>query len=162
MTPGRLIRDGIATPGPLTYFAVAAVTAVFVLAVIGYSSHIGRPAEGYLPRDIAVMPLSANSGSAVPVAASNRAAAVPAAQTVFIDASQGAFSPNQISVRAGVPVQIVFSKGSGCTTAVRFESLRIFADLDRDEVVVRLPALSRGVYPFSCAHGVATGLLLAE
>lgn len=159
MTPGRLIREGIERPGPMTYFAIAASTALIVFAVAGYASQLDADAI-YLPAHMASSASASSTG--LTQAASGRAVASSAGQTVYIDASEGVFKPNQVSVRAGVPVRLVFTRGRSCTSLVRFDSLDVTADLSRDGVVVRLPALRAGVYSFRCAHGSTSGLLLAE
>lgn len=159
MTPGRLIREGIESPGLMTYFAVAASTALIVLAIAGYTSHFDTDAT-YQPPHMSNAVASPSAQFAQ--VASGRVDTASRVQTVYIDASEGVFRPNQITVRAGQPVRVVFSRGRSCTAFVRFDSLDVNAVLDRDGVVVRLPALRRGVYSFSCSHGSASGLLLAE
>jgi len=143
----------------MTYFAIAASTALIVLAVAGYTSQFDVDAS-YQPPHVTSTP-RVSSGQVAQVASGGAVASL-GGQTVYVDASDGIFRPNQISVRAGVPVRVVFSRGKSCTSLVRFDSLDVTAVLDRDTVVVGLPALSRGVYGFSCAHGSASGLLLAE
>jgi hypothetical protein len=73
-----------------------------------------------------------------------------------------AYEPAHIVVTAGVPVEIAFAEGHGCLATVMFESLGIEADLEHGGAVVTLPALTPGVYPFSCGMRMVHGTVTAE
>lgn len=151
--------DEQASLGGGIYVAVALSSALLVLAVAGYLAHSTEVEDAYLPADIVAH--QQESLSAASVGASPRVDG-EGVQIVRIDASKGVFEPNQVVVRAGVPVRLVFTKGVRCTDVVTFSKPEMSVRLDRDGGTLDLPALEAGVYSFGCRNGGASGLVLAE
>jgi hypothetical protein len=64
------------------------------------------------------------------------------------------YSPNIIRLKAGVPAEITFGQGGGCTAQVVSQDLGFAEDLSAGPKVVELPALKKGTYSFSCGMGM--------
>ena len=162
MSAARAIRRGIENPGLISYFAVAVASALIVLAVTGYRAH---PAAGTL-NDMTALTntrlLTAEAGVAAP--ASSAVDPVDQSnQVVGVYLDENGVSPDQVSVRAGIPSTLVFCGGSGCASSISFGDLGAAGVVDRDGTVqVKLPPLAPGVYAYSCDAGCVTGVLLAE
>ncbi len=82
-------------------------------------------------------------------------------QRVSVAVTDG-YDPANIVVAAGIPVEITFSEGHGCLAKVMFEGLGIQADLEHGGAVVALPALTPGIYPFTCGMRMVHGTVTAE
>ena len=62
-------------------------------------------------------------------------------QKISVDTSQGSFNPSAITAKAGVPIEITFSKsGGGCLSGVVFPQLNINEDLTGGPKTVKIPA----------------------
>lgn len=72
------------------------------------------------------------------------------------------YSPNIIKLRAGVPAEITFGQGGGCTAQVISQDLGFSEDLSAGPKVVSLPALKKGTYSFSCGMGMVFGSIVVE
>lgn len=84
-------------------------------------------------------------------------------QRVSIDASQGYFNPGQITVKAGIPTVMSFSKApGGCLSSVVFPELGISQDLTAGPADVSIPALQPGTYTFTCQMGMVSGTLVVQ
>lgn len=78
---------------------------------------------------------------------------------------KGGYSPDIIVVDAGRPVRLRFTRNetSSCTEKVVFDGLDISRSLPTGhEVVIDLPALEPGEYPFACQMGMVRGKLVAR
>lgn len=84
-------------------------------------------------------------------------------QKISVDTSAGSFNPNVIKVKAGVPVEIAFSKsGGGCLSGVYFPDFNINEDLTGGPKTVKLPALQKGTYTFYCQMQMVSAQIVAE
>lgn len=72
------------------------------------------------------------------------------------------YSPNIIKLKAGVPAEITFGQGGGCTAQVVSKDLGFSEDLSAGPKVVQLPALEKGTYAFSCGMGMVFGKVVVE
>ena len=78
---------------------------------------------------------------------------------------KGGYSPDLLVVEAGRPVRLRFTREetSSCTERVVFDGLEISCSLPTgQEVVVDLPPLEPGEYPFACQMGMVRGKLVAR
>jgi Cu+-exporting ATPase len=78
---------------------------------------------------------------------------------------KGGYSPETISARPGLPLEIGFSReeDSPCSDEVWFPSLGIKAALPAFErTLVRIPATPNGRYPFTCGMNMLHGVLVLE
>ena len=82
-------------------------------------------------------------------------------QRLTVDTSSGDFVPGDFKVKVGVPVELEFGPGKGCTARITFPSLNVDQDLTQG-AVVRLPALKAGTYSYNCGSGSPSGTLIAE
>lgn len=83
-------------------------------------------------------------------------------QTISVDLSKGYYEPNAIVLKAGVPAEITFGQGSGCTAQVMSQELGFFEDLTAGPRTVTLPALEKGEYPFCCGMQMVFGKIVVE
>lgn len=83
-------------------------------------------------------------------------------QKIDVDISQGIYAPNQIVLKAGVPAEITFSQGSGCTGQVMSDELGFFEDLSAGPRTVKIPALDAGEYPFYCGMKMVFGKIVVK
>jgi hypothetical protein len=88
-------------------------------------------------------------------------AEMAAVQRVSVHVTDG-YDPDTIIVAAGIPSELTFSEGHGCLGRVVFDALGIEADLENGGKVVRLPALTAGIYPFRCGRDIVHGTLIVE
>ena len=72
------------------------------------------------------------------------------------------YAPNIIKLKAGVPAEITFGQGGGCTAQVVSQDLGFSEDLSAGPKVVKLPALEKGTYAFSCGMGMVFGQIVVE
>lgn len=87
-----------------------------------------------------------------------QAATVPPEIEVLV--TEDGYSPKRIDVRAGEQLRLKFVRKQwiGCTRALLIPALNVERDLPPDQpVVVRLPSLAPGVYPFKCGGGAIHG-----
>ena len=83
-------------------------------------------------------------------------------QTISVDLSKGYYQPNVIKLAAGVPAEITFGQSSGCTGQVMSKDLNFFEDLTAGAKTVKLPALEKGDYGFSCGMEMVFGKIVVE
>ena len=72
------------------------------------------------------------------------------------------YSPNVIKLKAGIPAEITFGQGGGCTAQVVSSDLGFSEDLSAGPKVVKLPALDKGTYAFSCGMNMVFGQIVVE
>lgn len=83
-------------------------------------------------------------------------------QRIAVDVSKGYFDPTVIRAKAGLPIELTFSEGSGCLAEVMFPDFDVHEDLTSGGAVVTLPALAAGEYGFSCGMQMVFGTLVVE
>lgn len=83
-------------------------------------------------------------------------------QKIDVDVSTGVYNPSVIKLKAGVPAEITFANGSGCTGQVMSEELGFFEDISGGPKTVKLPALEPGEYPFYCGMKMVFGKIVVE
>jgi hypothetical protein len=72
------------------------------------------------------------------------------------------YSPNIIKLKAGIPAEITFGQGGGCTAQVVSADLGFSEDLSAGPKVVKLAALDKGTYSFSCGMNMVFGQIVVE
>lgn len=82
-------------------------------------------------------------------------------QTIAIDTSSGGYSPNEITLKAGVPAEIAFSPSSGCLAGVIFPDTNVQADLSQG-ATIKLPAMQPGEYQWYCGMQMVFGKLIVK
>ncbi len=83
-------------------------------------------------------------------------------QAISVDLSKGYYEPNVIVLKAGVPAEITFGQGSGCTGQVMSKDLNFFEDLTAGPRTVKLAALDAGEYSFSCGMEMVFGKIVVQ
>ncbi len=83
-------------------------------------------------------------------------------QRITIDLSKGYYDPNRIVLAAGVPTELTFGRGSGCTSEVFSRDLDFSADLSNGPVTVKLDALEPGEYEFFCGMEMVFGTVVVR
>ena len=72
------------------------------------------------------------------------------------------YSPNVINLKAGVPAELTFSGGSGCTVRVQSQALGFDQDMSAGPTNVKLQALQAGTYPFACGMNMVHGRIVVH
>jgi hypothetical protein len=72
------------------------------------------------------------------------------------------YSPNVIFLKAGVPAELTFSGGSGCTIRVQSQALGFAEDLSSGPATVKLQGLQPGTYPFACGMNMVHGKVIVR
>lgn len=101
------------------------------------------------------------SGAAGP-ATTKQADVKGGVQTIAVDLSTGAYNPNTIELKAGVPAEITFGQSGGCTAQVQSQELGFFEDLTSGPKTIKLGALQAGTYQFTCGMGMASGSIVVK
>jgi plastocyanin domain-containing protein len=85
-------------------------------------------------------------------------------QVVDIAIQGGYYVPNKITVKAGMPVQVVFTgKAKGCIAKPMFKSLGKKGDVTATgTAALDLGTLQPGSYAFTCAMGMGDGQIVAQ
>jgi plastocyanin len=100
---------------------------------------------------------------APPSAAEPKSATVTGGvQKISVDVSKGYYDPASIVLKAGVPAEITFSQGSGCTGQVVSEDLNFSEDISAGAKTVKLPALTAGQYTFHCGMNMVSGTITVQ
>jgi hypothetical protein len=72
-------------------------------------------------------------------------------QKVTVDLTQGSYTPNQISAKAGVPIELVFKgPASGCNGYVQSQDLGFQQDVSNGGTI-KVGALKPGTYTWACS-----------
>ncbi len=82
-------------------------------------------------------------------------------QAIAVDVGT-TYAPNIIKLKAGVPAEITFGQGGGCTAQVMSADLGFSEDLTAGPKVVKLAALEKGTYSFSCGMSMVFGQIVVE
>lgn len=72
------------------------------------------------------------------------------------------FTPSFISAKAGVPLTVTFSPGTGHLTSVTIPELGLSQTLATEGASITIPSPAPGEYSFVCAEGFADAVLLVE
>ena len=85
-------------------------------------------------------------------------------QLLEVDLEGGYYRPNRFTVRAGVPVKVVFTGwAEDCLGQPEFPELGLKGDLSSTgRAVFPLGVLDPGTYTFTCAMGVNEGRITVE
>jgi hypothetical protein len=84
-------------------------------------------------------------------------------QMVRVGLDGGYYVPNEFTVKADMPVTVVFSgSAEGCLAAPEFPDLGLKGDLSGGTATVELGTLSRGSYAFTCSMGVNEGHITVQ
>ena len=72
-------------------------------------------------------------------------------QKVTVDLTTGSYSPNDITAKAGVPIELTFKgPASGCNGYVQSQQLGFSQDVSNGGTI-KLPALQPGTYTWACS-----------
>lgn len=85
-------------------------------------------------------------------------------QQIVIEVHPDGYTPSRLSVRSGVPTQVVLRSkdNSGCTSAIVFPDLGVEKVLpENGDTVIDVGRLSPGKHRFTCAMGMYTGVIEA-
>lgn len=83
-------------------------------------------------------------------------------QKVTIDLTTGSYSPNQITAKAGVPIELDFKgPATGCNGYVVSQQLGFSQDMSNGGTI-QVPALKAGTYQWTCSMGMYTGQLIVK
>lgn len=146
------------------YVAVATASAVTVLAAFSFavSSVVDRLEPDTSPADVtaSTVPASENSSLAEdPGATRASGAAVPFRIDVVLSASR--FAVARVRAPKGRPLELRVT-GVPDEEAVLFDSVDTTSTVSSGTRVVVTPPLDPGVYPFSTASGLQSGVLVVE
>lgn len=84
-------------------------------------------------------------------------------QVLRIVAKNGHYEPNQITVKAGVPLTVIFTgKAKGCLANPVFPDLGKKADFTGGTATVDLGSLAAGTYKFTCKMKMNAGTITAQ
>ena len=72
------------------------------------------------------------------------------------------YSPNVVNLKAGIPAEVTFTGGQGCTTVVHSQQLGFTEDLSTGPKTVKLNALQPGTYQFSCRMDMVFGKVVVQ
>jgi hypothetical protein len=165
-----LLRDAL-----LLVVVLAVAVPVIVLGAKALRDH-GRAPMVAVPA-ASGSPVSAASPSGSPQSCTScwvdKGAPSPAVQgeTAMADGVQvlrvglvgGYYQPNRFTVRAGVPVTVVFTGwAQDCLAEPEFPELGLKGDLSRGQAVFDLGELEPGTYTFTCSMGVNEGRIRAQ
>ena len=72
------------------------------------------------------------------------------------------YNPNVVYLKAGVPSELTFSGGQGCTVKVQSQTLGFAEDISAGPATVKLQALQPGTYPFACSMNMVHGKVVVQ
>ena len=84
------------------------------------------------------------------------------AQQLSVAVTSAGYEPGTINAKSGTPIEITFSQGQSCMSAVRFPDLGVSQDLSQGPGTVKLGPLSPGTYRFVCSTNHRTGTLVVQ
>jgi plastocyanin domain-containing protein len=102
-----------------------------------------------------------DGGKGAPPAVVGTVYTLDAVQVVRVGLANGYYSPNTFTIKAGMPVRVVFTgRASGCLARPTFASLGKQAGLAATgSATIDLGTLKPGVYKFTCAMGMNAGTI---
>ena len=83
------------------------------------------------------------------------------AQKITINVTS-VYGPNIVRLKAGVPAELTFSGGQGCTSSVHSQQLGFAEDLSSGPKTVKLKGLQPGTYQFSCGMDMVFGEIVVQ
>lgn len=168
-------------PGAIRVLRTIVVVAVLGIALAaagcsgGSSSGSGYGAAPATPASAPTQATSAVATAAVqtclecgtkkmPAMVVGSAQVVNGVQVVNVAIQGGTYVPNKITVKAGMPVQVVFAgSAKGCLAKPMFKSLGKNGDVTASgAATIDLGALPKGTYKFTCAMGMNAGSIIAQ
>ena len=88
---------------------------------------------------------------------------VDGVQIVRVGVEDGYYVPNEFTVRADLPVTVVFGGAAeGCLAEPEFPDLGVKGDFSDGTATLELGVLAPGSYPFTCSMGVNEGHVTVE
>lgn len=134
------------------------------VAASGKSAMKGMSATDTATTDPSVQTCGVCGGKGKPKTVVGTSAVKNGVQVIAIAIQGGYYVPNHITVKAGMPVQVVFTgKAKGCIAKPMFKSLGKSGDLtSTGSATLDLGSLKPGTYAFSCAMGMGDGLVTAQ
>jgi len=83
-------------------------------------------------------------------------------QEAYIEVN-GGYIPETLTVKAGVPLRLTFSKGtSSCDSIIVLPFINRQIDVSAGEQTVQIPALAPGTYEYYCGMKMLYGRIVAE
>ena len=83
-------------------------------------------------------------------------------QKITVDLTTGSYSPNQITAKAGVPMELNFKgPASGCNGYVVSQQLGFQQDVSNGGTV-KIAALQPGTYKWTCSMGMYVGQIVVQ
>ncbi len=113
-------------------------------------------ASGTTPADDASSASSSNGTSSASVTMDD------GVQKVDVSVNNRGYSPNAITLQAGVPAEITFSKASGCLGVVQSSSLGFEATLSSGPQTVEIASPAAGTYTFACGMNMYSGTITVK
>ncbi|HEY5541455.1 MAG TPA: cupredoxin domain-containing protein [Coriobacteriia bacterium] len=144
------------------------VGALIVVALFGAYRVLSAAKQRSIVADPAVTASGQTTPQVQPVAGSVTGPEVVGApqtvggvQEISIDVTN-VYNPNVIRLKAGVPAELTFSGGQGCTSAVHSQQLGFSEDLSSGPKTVKLKGLMPGTYGFSCGMDMVFGKVVVQ
>lgn len=72
------------------------------------------------------------------------------------------YTPDVVRLKAGVPAEITFGEGQGCTAIVQSQALGFREDLTSGPKTVKLDGLQPGTYMFACGMNMVRGQIVVS
>lgn len=83
-------------------------------------------------------------------------------QKVTVDLTTGSYSPNEITAKAGVPIELDFKgPASSCNGYVQSQDLGFSQDVSNGGTI-KLPALKAGTYTWACSMNMYTAKIVVK
>lgn len=83
-------------------------------------------------------------------------------QRITVRVVNGAYSPNVVRLKAGVPADITFAQSSGCTGVVQSADLDFTTDVSGGPQTIRIDDPQAGTYGFACGMNMTHGKIVVE
>lgn len=112
---------------------------------------------------------AAASATVTPISAADAAARATAGAATVENGVQKVtvkvgfkYDPDVIRLKAGVPAEITFGEGQGCTAVVQSQALGFQEDLSSGPKTVKLQGLQPGTYEFACGMNMVRGQIVVS
>ena len=144
---------------PVMWFAVA----LFGLAaIIGAYQYISARSAASLGASASGAPATtADSAPITGPEVDGTAVVSDGVQKITVNVTN-VYNPNVVYLKAGVPTELTFAGGQGCTVRVQSESLGFAEGMAGGPVTVKLDALQPGTYPFACGMNMVHGKVVVR
>ncbi len=128
-----------------------------IAAMIIAGAFVGAYSVAHAGRGAAVVPAPAASAEAGAAVSTPGVARIEnGVQKISVQVGFK-YSPDVIRLKAGVPAEITFGEGQGCTAVVQSQDLGFQEDLSGGPKTVKLQGLQPGTYGFACGMNMVTG-----